>query len=134
MNETLINKYYVIQVLIQNYLIQLQRFSTFFIVCHLAYVVLGMANTGMFIDRNPATATVEFIRCAIVVIYTHYEGFNIVTKSLMWSGLTDLYGVALESTICMALSSFFFASTLVWGLISGYQTFEKSLNAKNYMQ
>jgi len=103
------------------------RLSTLFVVCHLAYVVLGTANIGMFYDRNPAVATVEFVRCAIVVVYSHYEGLPIVTNSLMWSGLTNIYGASLGSTICLALNSYFFASTFVWGLISGYQTYENSL-------
>jgi len=102
------------------------RLSLVALLCHFTYVLLSMCNVGMFFDNHPAASLVEFVRCAFFLAYSH-SGIPLLTNSLVWSGLNEMYGPVLESSIFMVLRSYFFVSTLVWGIIY-FRQYDKSSN------
>ena len=98
-----------------------QRVSMLAMLCHFTYVIFTMSNVGMFFDNHPIAPLLEFARCAFFLAYSQ-SGFSLLTDSLTWSGLNEMYGPILESTIFMVLRSYFFVSTLVWGIIAFRQS------------
>lgn len=97
------------------------RVSMLAMLCHFTYVIFTMSNVGMFFDNHPIAPLLEFARCAFFLAYSQ-SGLSLLTDSLTWSGLNEMYGPILESTIFMVLRSYFFVSTLVWGIIAFRQS------------
>lgn len=95
--------------------------SALSITCHLVFVVLSLANVGMFYDGNPAAFTVEFLRCALAAVYTRGAGgvTPLLGHVLRWLGLSRF-----QYVISAALSAYFFASAGVWGLLSACQVYQ----------
>jgi len=105
------------------------RLSAMEIVCHLVFVVLSLANIGLFYDGNPAAAALEFVRCAFVFFYTQ-AGIPLLTTALYWSGLTALVGDNLETFFYVLLRSYFFISAAVWALPTVHHAYQRTLHLK----
>ena len=92
--------------------------SALSITCHLVFVVLSLANIGMFYDGNPAAFHVEFLRCAFAAVYTRgTAGVNpLLDQVLHWLGLSTI-----KYLLSAVFSAYFFVSAAVWALLSAGQ-------------
>ena len=107
----------------------LQRLGPLAVMSHLIYVIISMTTVGLFFDGHHAAPFIEFARCTFFFFYSQ-NSIPLLTNTLSWAGLVQMFGINLESYIYLFLRGYFLISALGFGLISAFQTYEKSLRLK----
>jgi len=99
------------------------------LVLHLTYVVSTMTLTGMFYDAHRLVPVLEFFRCTIVFFYSRVK-LLVITNTITFLGLSDVWGGNLEPAVQLLVRSFFFFGMVVWGFICTHKLWQRALTVK----
>lgn len=102
--------------------------SPFTLYLHLVFVVLSFSTIGMLFDANPWAPLVEFCRCTLVFVHSR-ERMPILSNSLNYLGLVDVFGLSVEPVLRDLLRSFFGVSMVVWAVICSHKLYQRAVNA-----
>ena len=72
---------------------------------------------GLFYDNNLLAPFIEFARCIFLMVYSN-GSINLLTNSLNWSGLAEVFSGSVEIQIYFFLRTYFVFSTFIWSLIT----------------
>jgi len=95
----------------------------------LTYVVSTMTLTGMFYDAHRLVPVLEFFRCTIVFFYSRVK-LLVITNTITFLGLSDVWGGNLEPAVQLLVRSFFFFGMVVWGFICTHKLWQRALTVK----
>lgn len=94
-----------------------QRMSPLAVFCHIFYVIFSITTMGLFYDNNLLAPFIEFARCIFLMVYSN-GSINLLTNSLNWSGLAEVFSGSVEIQIYFFLRTYFVFSTFIWSLIT----------------